>query len=177
MSILVYNKIILYPFYIGIFWYISYLALLSNKFLCRILWDLKWIRIAYTLSLNYIIDITEMVTTSNGPDLMKAKRVNTFKRTLLLLSSRTKNFILLPLHSFYPPISKLCKFGIRQTSQGKKDMAYYDIDLWQIDYVQHQCTPLDIWPKNFIKVTAYPICRVILWVKYESNWAKGTHDT
>lgn len=121
MSILVYNKIILYPFYIGIFWYISYLALLSNKFLCRILWDLKWIRIAYTLSLNYIIDITEMVTTSNGPDLMKAKRVNTFKRTLLLLlSSRTKKFILLPLHSFYPPNKHSVNLVKGKQAKGKK---------------------------------------------------------
>lgn len=81
---------------------------------------MKWIRIAYTLSLNYIIDITEMVTTSNGPDLMKAKRVNTFKRTLLLLSSRTKKFILLPLHSFYPPNKHSVNLVKGKQAKGKK---------------------------------------------------------
>lgn len=138
---------------------------------------MKWIRIAYTLSLNYIIDITEMVTTSNGPDLMKAKRVNTFKRTLLLLSSQSKKFILLLLHSFYPPNKHSVNLVKGKQAKGKKTWPAMTLNLWQIDYVQCQCTPLDIWPKNFIKVTAYPICRGILWVKYESNWAKGTHDT
>lgn len=61
-----------------------------------------------------------MVTTSNGPDLMKAKRVNTFKRTLLLLSSRTKKFILLPLHSFYPPNKHSVNLVKGKQAKGKK---------------------------------------------------------